>query len=106
MNRIDYNISYSIKCVSCGRAIKANHCCQSTDPSKYYVLHNTISEGLIHVTEVIQHEDYSEEFLIQNDICILKTEPFVINETVQSACLGRVLDTLYVTSYSCYSLSL
>ena len=70
------------------------------------MLHNTISEGLIHVTEVIQHEDYSEEFLIQNDICILKTEPFVINETVQSACLGRVLDTLYVTSYSCYSLSL
>lgn len=40
--------------------------------------------------EIIQHEDYNEDFLIENDICILKTEPFVINESVQPACLGKV----------------
>ena len=50
------------------------------------------------VEEVIQHEDYNEDFLIQNDICILKTEPFEINETVQPACLGRVLWKVFFTN--------
>jgi len=43
------------------------------------------------VEEIIQHEDYNEDFLIENDICILKTESFVINESVQPACLGKVM---------------
>ena len=48
------------------------------------------------VEEIIQHEDYNEDFLILNDICILKTEPFVINDTVQPACLGKVSSILDV----------
>ena len=71
----------------------------STDPSQYYVIHNTIVDGRfqrILVEEIIQHEDYNEDFFIQNDICILKTEPFEINETVQPACLGKVLCILDV----------
>ena len=85
----------TVICVS----LKANHCCQSTDPSEYFVFHNTISEGRINVKEIIQHEEYSEDFLIQNDICIIITEPFVINETVQPACLGKILYRILENSH-------
>ena len=63
----------------------------STNPSQYQVYHNTISEGEIILNEIIRHDEYNEELLIQNDICILKAEPFVINESVQPACLGTFL---------------
>ena len=79
-------------------ALTANHCCLSTDPSQYIVYHNTLIDGgfqRILVKEIIQHEDYNEDFFIVNDICILKTELFVINDTVQPACLGKIMSHDY-----------